>query len=215
VWCAGAVRGQQESRREWGLGAFVATVFAVHANASHHLTVSRAVAGLPRTDLVGRSASMIEALRVFDTLAPDAVTLDVRLPDGDGIALARQLRERRHDLCVVAFGSPTHRLLRRAVAAGVAAYVPYTADSEQAAAAIQACLSGGGSFTSRTLSEALRHGGSSGLSRREREVDDLSRAGLSTVEIATRLGVGETTVRTYVARVRAKLGGEPDLPSAG
>jgi DNA-binding NarL/FixJ family response regulator len=186
-----------------GPGGTVATVFAVHANANHHLVVSRAVAGLPHTDLVGRSASAVEALRVFPTLAPDAVTVDVRLHDGDGIGLAELMRERRSDLCVVAFGPPTRRLLRRAVAAGVAAYVPHTATAEQAADAIRACLSGGGSFSSRTLSP------------REREVDDMSRAGLSTVEIAVRLGVGETTVRTYVARVRAKVGGDPGLPSAG
>jgi DNA-binding NarL/FixJ family response regulator len=193
----------------------VATVFAVHANASHHLVVSRAVAGLSHTDLVGRSASAVEALRVFSTLAPDAVTLDVRLHDGDGIELAELMRERRSDLCVVAFGPPTRRLLRRAVAAGVAAYVPHTATAEQAAGAIRACLSGGGSFSSRTLSEILRHCPSPDLSPREREVHTMSRAGLSTVEIAVRLGVGETTVRTYVARVRAKVGGDPGLPSAG
>ena len=49
------------------------------------------------------------------------------------------------------FGPPTHRLLRRAVAAGVAAYVPQTADVAEVAAAIRACLSGGGSFSSHTL----------------------------------------------------------------
>lgn len=198
-----------------GPGGTVATVFAVHANASHHLVVSRAVAGLPHTDLVGRSASAVEALRVFPSLAPDAVTVDVRLHDGDGIELAELMRDRLPDLCVVAFGPPTRRLLRRAVAAGVSAYVPHTATPEQAADAIQACLSGGGSFSSRTLTEILRPGPSADLSPREREVDSMSRAGLSTGEIAVRLGVGETTVRTYVARVRAKDGGDPALPTAG
>ena len=191
------------------------TVFAVHADATIHLKVSRAVSVLHDVELAGRSVSALEALRIFGTLAPDAVTVDVRLPDGDGIDLAQRLRSHRPDLCVVVFGPAVPRLVRRAVAAGALAYVPKTADVAETAAALEACLSGGGSFSSDTLNAALRAGQPAGLSPRERQVVQLARDGLTSGEIALRLDVGETTVRTYVARVRAKLGGDNDLPSAG
>lgn len=182
------------------------TVFAIHADPGSHLTVSRAIASLRHVELAGRSRSAVEALRVFDTLAPDAVTVDVRLPDGDGIELARTLLARRPGLGVVMFGAPTHGLLRRALAVGVRAYVPATAGDADATAAIQTCLSGGASFSSDILAAALRSCRPVDLSRREREVDGLFRTGLSTADVAALLAVSESTVRTYVARVRAKLG---------
>jgi DNA-binding NarL/FixJ family response regulator len=193
----------------------VTTVFAVHADATIHLKVSRAASLLHDVELVGRSVSALEALRIFDTLAPDAVTLDARLPDGDGIDLAQRLRSHRPHLCVVVIGPAVPRLVRRAVAAGALAYVPKTADVVEMAAALEACLSGGGSFSSDILNAALRADQPAGLSPRESQVVQLARDGLTSGEIAVRLDVRETTVRTYVARVRAKLGGENDLPSAG
>ncbi|HEX2772711.1 MAG TPA: response regulator transcription factor, partial [Micromonosporaceae bacterium] len=182
------------------------TVFAIHGRASTHTIVSRAVAALPRTDLVGRTTSAVEAARVVETLAPDGVTVDVRLPDGDGIDLAVRLRETRPGLCVVLFGPATHRLLRRAVTEDFSAYVPDTAGAAQAAAAIRSCLAGRASFSSRTLSDVLRQRGAADLSPRELEVDKLLREGLTSAEIALRLKVTESTVRTYVARMRGKIG---------
>jgi DNA-binding NarL/FixJ family response regulator len=193
----------------------VTTVFAVHADASIHLKVSRAVSALCDVELAGRSVSALEALRIFATLAPDAVTVDARLPDGDGIDLAQRLRFHRPDLCVVVFGPAVPRLVRRAVAAGALAYVAKTADVAKTAAALEACLSGGASFSSDTLNAALRAGQPVGLSRREQQVFELARDGLTSGEIAVRLEVGETTVRTYVARLRAKLADNAGLPSAG
>lgn len=182
------------------------TVFAIHGRARTHLFVSRIVATLPRAELVGRSDSAAEAVRVFDTLAPDAVTVDVRLPDGDGIDLALRLSTRRPGLCVVLLGPATDLLLRRALTAGISAHLLETADVAQATAAIHHCLAGRTSFPSRSLTDALRNGRTVNLSPREREVNALIRDGLSPIEIADRLHVSESTVRTYVARARAKTG---------
>lgn len=195
----------------------VSTVFALHTRPATHLLVSRAVAALAGTELVGVSSRAGEALRVLDILAPDALTVDVRLPDGDGIELASAVRARRPGLRVVLFGSATDRLLRRALTAGVSAYLPHTAGVGQAADAIRDCLAGRASFPSRSLAGALRGGTPAGLSRREREVSELILEGLSPVEIAGRLGVGESTVRTYAARARAKMdmaAGDPHAEGA-
>jgi DNA-binding NarL/FixJ family response regulator len=193
----------------------LATVFAIHANATTQLTISRAVATLAHTELAGRTASAVEARRVVETLAPDVVTVDLRLPDGDGITLTHQLRATRPRLPVLLVGPARHGLLERAVAAGVAAYVGRDSGVVEVAAAIRACLSGGVSYSAHTLNAALRHSRAAVLSPREREVYELVRAGLSQAAVAKRLGVGESTVRTYVARVRAKTTGGGDLPQAG
>jgi DNA-binding NarL/FixJ family response regulator len=189
-------------------GDYMPTLFAIHGRASTHTIVSRAVAALPRTDLVGRTTSAVEAARVVKTLAPDGVTVDVRLPDGDGIDLAARLRTARPGLCVVLFGPATHRLMHRAVAEGFSAYVPSTATAAHAAAAIRSSLAGRSSLSSRTLSDMLRQRAVAGLSPRELQVDKLVREGLTPAEIAVQLKVSESTVRTYVARVRAKIGGD-------
>lgn len=193
----------------------MATVFAIHASAATHLTISRAVATMANTELTGRTASAVEAQRVVGSLAPDLVTVDLRLPDGDGIALAQRLHITRPHLPVLVVGAATHRLLERALAAGVAAYVSREAGAVEVAVAIRACLSGRASYSAHTLNAALRQHRSAGLSRREREVYDLLRAGLTATGVADVLGLGESTVRTYVARVRAKTAGGGDLPQAG
>jgi DNA-binding NarL/FixJ family response regulator len=198
------------------------TVFAIHAHSGTHLLVSRAVALMARTELAGSSSSAVEASRVIDTLAPDAVTLDARLPDGDGIELAERLRADHRSIGVILFGPADDRRLLRAVAAGVSAYLPAATELGQTVAALHGCLTGRGSFSARSLNGALRRDPSSTLSRRELEVVDLIRAGLGQGQIADRLQISESTVKTYVARVRAKGGmatpasrGGPNRGAAG
>lgn len=184
------------------------TVFAIHANASTRLIVSSAIATVPETELSGCTSSAVEAARVIGTLAPDAVTIDVRLPDGDGIELAEKLRAARSDLGVILFGTAPDRRLLQAVAAGVCACLPSTAGVGQTAAVIRGCLTGLGSFSSRSLADALRHDRPAALSRREQEVLELIRYGMRSAEIADLLRVSESTVKTYAARARAKVGTE-------
>jgi DNA-binding NarL/FixJ family response regulator len=183
-------------------------IFAIHAHEKTHQVVSRAVATVPRTQLAGRSFSAVEAARVIDTLAPDVVTLDARLPDGDGIELAERFCANRPALAVILFGPTRGPMLRRAIAAGVCAYVP-VADVGRTADAIRSCLDGLTSFSSRSLTGALRTDREVMLSGREREVIRLLRAGLGPGQIAIRLRVSESTVKTYVARARLKGDDDP------
>lgn len=180
-------------------------VFAVHARASTHLVVGRAVDALPRTELAGSSRSAVEATRLIDELSPDAVTVDARLPDGDGIEFAEWLHARYPGLGLVVFGPPRDGLLVKAVTAGVSAYVTATSETAPVAAAIRSSLAGRCSFSSGSLAGALRTERRSALSRREREVVQLSRDGLGPTEIARRLQLSESTVKTYLTRARAKV----------
>jgi DNA-binding NarL/FixJ family response regulator len=188
----------------------MAMVFAIHASSITHLVVSRAVAAVPRTELAGSTSSAVEAARVIDTLAPDAVTIDVHLPDGDGIELAERLRANRPGLAVVLFGPAPGRQLLRALAAGACAYVPEPAEFGPTIAAIRNGLTGRGSFSSRSLTNALRYDRSGALSHRERQVARLLHEGLGPAQIAKRLSISESSVKTYASRIRAK--GERTVP---
>jgi DNA-binding NarL/FixJ family response regulator len=182
----------------------MATVFAIHANATNHLIVSRAIDVVPRTELAGSTSSAVEAARVIDTLAPDAVTIDVHLPDGDGIELAERLHTNRPGLAVVLFGPAPGRQLLRALAAGACAYVPEPAEIGPTIAAIRNSLTGRGSFSSRSLTNALRYDRSGALSHREGQVARLLHEGLGPAQIAKQLSISESSVKTYVSRIRAK-----------
>ena len=184
----------------------MASVFAVHVQAGTHLIVSRAVGELPRTELSGSSRSAVEAARLVGMLSPGVVTLDARLPDGDGIELAGRLHADYPRLGLIVFGPSRTSLLRRAVAAGTAGYVvAATADVARVTAAIRSCLAGHNSFSSRLLAGAVRNERLVPLSRREREVTELLRDGLGPSEVAKSLKISESTVKTYAARARAKV----------
>jgi DNA-binding NarL/FixJ family response regulator len=162
---------------------------------------------VPRTELAGSSTSALEATRLLDILSPDAVTLDARLPDGDGIEFAEWLHANHPGLGLVLFGPSGDRVLLQAVTAGVSAYVvSATADVARVAVAIRSCLAGHSSFSSRSLEGALRRDHPWALSRREREVTQLIRHGLGPADVARHLQVSESTVKTYLARARAKVG---------
>jgi DNA-binding NarL/FixJ family response regulator len=180
-------------------------VFAIHARASTQLVVGRAIEELSWTELAGSSRSAVEATRLIDMLSPDAVTLDARLPDGDGIELAERLHAIYPGLGLVMFGPSRDPLLMRAVTAGVSAYVTATGETAWVAAAIRSSLAGRCSFSSRSLVGVLRNERRSALSTREREVIQLIRDGLGPAGIARRLQVSESTVKTYLARARAKV----------
>ncbi|MFC0004181.1 sigma factor-like helix-turn-helix DNA-binding protein [Micromonospora siamensis] len=183
-------------------------LFTVHARTRTHLLVRQAVAALPQVELVGSSGTAGEAVRVLGTLAPDALTVDVRLPDGDGIDLAVRLRDLRPQLRVVLFGPASDTLLRRAVAAGMPAYLPVHPEAGQVGTALRDCLAGRTSYPARFLAGALRRDPPARLSPREREVAALVGDGVPAAEVAVLLGISESAVRTYLARARAKTAHE-------
>ncbi|OLB78108.1 MAG: hypothetical protein AUI14_14130 [Actinobacteria bacterium 13_2_20CM_2_71_6] len=170
--------------------------------------LARAVAYFPDIELVGEAGSGAEALRVSAGQRPTVVTLPLLLPDGDGIALARQLRAQYPDLGVVLLSVVDEdAVLFRALDAGLSAYLTKSASVEAVLAAIRHASAAPHAFTSPGLSAALRARRQSGglLSHREREVLGLMRDGTSLPSIAVRLGVRESTVKTYVARIYEKL----------
>ena len=158
--------------------------------------------------VLGEAGSATEALRVAAEVRPDVVTLAMQLPDGDGIATARRLRELLPDLGVVLLTSVGgDAQLFRALDAGLSAYVLKSTPIPMLVAAIRHAAVAPHAFTAPGLSDLLhrQQRGAGLLSGRELQVLSLMGEGISTASIATRLSVSEATVKTYVSRVYGKL----------
>ena len=172
------------------------------------LGLARAVADCPDITLVGEAGSGAQALAALDRTRPTVVTMGLLLPDGDGILAAQRLRQRVPDLGVVVLSAVDEdAVLFRAMHAGLSAYLTKAASTNAVLAAIRHAATAPHEFTSPALPVALRaRRESTGLlSQREHEVLRLMRDGTSLPAIAGRLGVRESTVKTYVGRIYEKL----------
>jgi len=162
-------------------------------------------------EIVAECQSAVDAPRMIATVQPDVATVEVRLPDGDGLQLAREFRDRYADLGIVVLTSQHEDdVLFRALETGVSAFVAKTAPLEEMLAAIRHAAVAASSFTAsglalaiarrRTVQERLA------LSPREAEVLRLLRDGLSIPAIALAMFISQSTAKTYVARLYDKLG---------
>ncbi|MEV4314369.1 response regulator transcription factor [Actinocrispum sp. NPDC049592] len=162
-------------------------------------------------EVVGESATAAQAREVISVTRPDVVTIDVALPDGDGLQLARELRDRYPGLGIVMLTSVGEDdVLFRALDTGTSAFVLKTAPVGEVLGAIRHAAVAATSFTATGLLGALArrrdHEGQFALSPREREVLELLRDGMSVPAIALAMYVSRSTAKTYVARLYDKLG---------
>lgn len=162
-------------------------------------------------EIVAECTSAAEAPQVIDMALPDVVTVDVSLPDGDGLRLARDFRDRFASLGIVVLTSRDEDdVLFRALETGASAFVAKTAPVEEVLAAIRHAAVAASSFTAAGLAMALARRTDRQdrlrLSPRETEVLRLLRDGLSIPAIALRMFISQSTAKTYVARVYDKLG---------
>jgi DNA-binding NarL/FixJ family response regulator len=169
------------------------------------------VAQHPDIQLVAECGSAADAQRVLEAARPDVVTVEVNLPDGDGLRLARELRDRYAGLGIVVLASQGQDdVLFRALETGVSAFVGKTAPVEEMLAAIRHAAVAASSFTASGLAVALARRQTAqerlALSPRETEVLGLLGDGLSIPAIAMRMFISQSTAKTYVARLYEKLG---------
>jgi DNA-binding NarL/FixJ family response regulator len=162
-------------------------------------------------EIVTECRAAADAPRMIAAARPDVVTVDVALPDGDGLQLARDLRDSYADLGIVMLTSKHEDdVLFRALETGVSAFVAKTAPVEEVLAAIRHAAVAAASFTASGLAMALarRRGvhDKIALSPREREVLNLLHEGLSIPAMAVELYISVSTAKTYVARLYEKLG---------
>jgi DNA-binding NarL/FixJ family response regulator len=181
---------------------------------SHTLTrygLRELVGQQPDIEVAAECASVADAQRLIAATRPDVVTVDVTLPDGDGLRLARDLRDRYAGLGIVMLTSKGEDdILFRALETGVSAFVAKTAPVEEVLAAIRHAAVAATSFTASGLAVAIARRRAVrerlALSPRETEVLQLLRDGLSIPAISLTMFISQSTTKTYVARLYEKLG---------
>jgi DNA-binding NarL/FixJ family response regulator len=162
-------------------------------------------------EIVAECPSAAEAPDMVAAVRPDVVTVDVLLPDGDGLRLARELRGRDADLGIVMLASQQDDdVLFRALDSGVSAFVTKTAPLAEVLCAIRHAAVAASCFTASGLAMAVARRRAMqdrlALSPREAEVLRLLHDGLSVPAIAVEMFISVSTAKTYVARLYEKLG---------
>jgi DNA-binding NarL/FixJ family response regulator len=165
----------------------------------------------PDLHTVGETGSLVEALRMVAALRPDVVTIDTSLPDGSGLELARELRDRYAEVGIVILTSNGEDdVLFRALDSGASAFVSKFAVVTEVLGAIRHSAVAATSFSATGLAQALRRRQETQarltLSAREGQVLQLLLVGRSVPEISTELFLSVSTAKTYVARLYDKLG---------
>ena len=169
------------------------------------------IARQPDIEIVAEAGSAAEAAGLLGAARPDVVTVDVALPDGNGLRLAREFRDHDAGLGIVLLTSRAEDdVLFRALETGVSAFVAKTAPVDEVLAAIRHAAVAASSFTAAGLAVALARRRTAqdrlALSSREAEVLHLLSDGLSIPTIAMTMFISQSTAKTYVARLYEKLG---------
>ena len=182
-----------------------------------HEVVRRGVADLvdaePDMTVVGQSSSAAETLSEVKRCRPKVAVLDVRLGDGNGISVCRDIRSAHPDVaCLILTSFDDDRAIVDAAMAGAAGFVLKQIRSNDLIESIRRVADGAqllDSAETRMAIDRLRaseEGVLQGLTEQERRVFDLIGEGLSNRQIADELFLAEKTVKNYVSNMFAKLG---------
>jgi DNA-binding NarL/FixJ family response regulator len=136
----------------------------------------------------------------------DLLLLDLGLPDSDGLALLRRLRESHPLLSIVVISaSEDPREVSRALDAGAAGFIPKSSDRASLVRALEVVFAGGVFFPREALEAARRAPAAPRLTRRQHEVAALITKGLTNKEIASALEISTGTVKAHVASLLETL----------
>ena len=186
-----------------------------------HEVVRRGLADLlasdPELEVVGEAGSVAQAIARIPALKPDVAVLDVRLPDGNGIELCRDLLSKNPELrCLMLTSFTSDEAMLEAILAGASGYVVKDIKGMELSRAIKEVGAGKSLLDNRAAAalmaklrgEAERKDPLSGLTDQERTLLGLLSEGLTNRQIADRMFLAEKTVKNYVSRLLAKLGME-------
>lgn len=183
-----------------------------------HEVVRRGVAALlsaePDLDVVGEAGTADQALARIPALKPDVAILDVRLPDGDGVTVCREIRSKMPEVaCLMLTSFADDDAMFDAVMAGAAGYVLKQIHGTDLVGAVRTVASGQSLLDPRSTARMLerlreqanRKDPLSALSDQERRIFELIGEGLTNRQIGERMYLAEKTVKNYVSNLLAKL----------
>ncbi|WP_035799439.1 response regulator [Kitasatospora mediocidica] len=169
-------------------------------------------------EVVGEAGTAAEAITRIPAVHPDVAVLDVRLPDGNGVEVCREIRSQHPDIrCLMLTSFSDDEALFDAIMAGASGYVLKAIRGSDLISAVRDVAAGKSLLdpvaTGRVL-ERLRQGGEkederlAQLTRQERRILELIGEGMTNRQIGTELHLAEKTVKNYVSSLLAKLGME-------
>jgi DNA-binding NarL/FixJ family response regulator len=164
--------------------------------------------------VVGEAATAEEALRRIPATTPDIAVLDVRLPDGDGVTVCREIRSANPQIaCLMLTSFADDDALFSAIMAGASGYVLKQVRGNDLVDGIRRVARGESlldpSVTARVLERVRARDEPEELSRltdQERRILELIAEGLTNRQIGERMYLAEKTVKNYVSNLLAKLG---------
>jgi DNA-binding NarL/FixJ family response regulator len=184
-----------------------------------HEVVRRGVASMlaieKDIEVVGEAGTAEQAIARIPAARPHVAVLDVRLPDGDGVNVCREIRSAMPEVaCLMLTSFADEEALFDAVMAGAAGYVLKEIHSSDLVGAIRTVASGQSLLDPRSTAQMLnrlrrnptRNDPLADLSDQERKILELIGEGLTNRQIGERLFIAEKTVKNYVSALFAKLG---------
>ncbi|MEU6840261.1 response regulator transcription factor [Streptomyces sp. NPDC046716] len=185
----------------------------------------------PDLEVVGEAATAAQALARGPALRPDVAVLDVRLPDGDGITVCRELRTLLPEVsCLMLTSFDDDDALLDAIMAGASGYVLKQIKGSDLISAVRTVASGESMLDPATTARLMRSlrgpeqrsaesggppdGQAVELTERERDILELVGEGLTNRQIGQRLFLSEKTVKNNISRLLAKLGVERRIQAA-
>jgi DNA-binding NarL/FixJ family response regulator len=186
-----------------------------------HEIVRRGIAQLLETQddirVVGEAGTAAQALARIPALRPDVAILDVRLPDGEGVSVCRNVRSAVSPppACLMLTSFSDDEALMGAIMAGAAGYLLKQVSGNDLIGAVRTVAAGGSLLDPRATAvvlERLRRGNEpedprfAALSPQERRILDLIADGLTNRQIGAELYLAEKTVKNYVSSLLHKLG---------
>ncbi|MFG2698807.1 response regulator [Kitasatospora sp. NPDC048407] len=193
-----------------------------------HEVVRRGVHDLldaePDLTVVGEAGTVAQALARVPALRPDVAILDMRLPDGNGVTVCRELRSQMPELaCLILTSFDDEEGLLDSILAGASGYVLKQVSGTDLVSAVRTVASGQSMLdpgAATRLMARLRADAAPEpsnvpqLTDREREILALIGEGLTNRQIGQRLYLAEKTVKNHISRLLAKLGVERRVQAA-
>ncbi len=163
-------------------------------------------------ELVGEAENGMTAIQLCSEILPDVVLMDMVMPGMDGVATTKAVRQQFPQIQVIALTSfKEGDLVKNALEAGAIAYLIKDVSAEELARAIRAAHSGRATL-SPDAAQALVQSSNQppvpglDLTEREREVLGLIVEGLNNTQIAEKLTVSPSTIKSHVSSILSKLG---------
>jgi two-component system, NarL family, response regulator DevR len=167
--------------------------------------------------VVGEGGSAEEALSRIPPTRPDVALLDVRLPDGDGVEVCREIRSRYPEIrCLMLTSFADDEALFDAIMAGASGYLLKQVKSDEIVEAVRLVAKGESLLdpaVTGSVLERLRKGPEEDerlakLTSQERNILELIADGLTNRQISEQIHLAEKTVKNYVSNLLTKLGME-------